>query len=411
MYRLLVALLLPLSRLATAQAVLSGTVLDSLTHQPLPFASVFLATTTLGATTNEQGHFDFARIPLGSYDLVASYVGYSLGKQRVVIAAGAAPQQLTFSLLPSANHLGEVVVRASNPHRADDYRKFKELFLGSTSFSKQCSIVNHKDLDVYYDVVKRELNATASNYIQVDNQALGYHIKYYGLRFRCQFAQDIISFYGQPVFEEMTPRNERQQQIWVANRATAYYGSLTHFLKSVYDNQVQEAGFLMQQVRLIPNTHLAHNDSMRLALLHKYRYTRLFFTPAEEDSISKWVKAPKAFAVLHTAARPIDSVRRVSTDKAHIFLRFTQELQVAYFGETPDPLYRIGMATIGPPGAPAPRNREVSRLRLLVPEAEIQPNGKLLNPIAVFTSEYMGFEKMGEFLPVNYVPPASPSHP
>ncbi|MEJ7659882.1 MAG: carboxypeptidase-like regulatory domain-containing protein [Hymenobacter sp.] len=40
-----------------AQAGLSGTVRDSVTRQPLPFASVFLANTTLGATTNEQGHY------------------------------------------------------------------------------------------------------------------------------------------------------------------------------------------------------------------------------------------------------------------------------------------------------------------------------------------------------------------
>jgi hypothetical protein len=45
------------------------------------------------------------------------------------------------------------------------------------------------------------------------------------------------------------------------------------------------------------------------------------------------------------------------------------------------------------------------------PEVEIEPNGQLANPLAVFTDEYWGFEKMGEFLPVNYLPPGSLSHP
>lgn len=84
-------------------------------------------------------------------------------------------------------------------------------------------------------------------------------------------------------------------------------------------------------------------------------------------------------------------------------------LQVCYFGEGPDPRYGQPMAALGPPGAPAPARRQVSRLRPLVPEAEIQPNGYLINPLAVFVSEYWGFEKIGEFLPLNYVPPASPS--
>ncbi|RZK14459.1 MAG: hypothetical protein EOO56_24925, partial [Hymenobacter sp.] len=61
--RLLFLVLLLLPGLAGAQASLSGTVRDSLTQKPLPFASVFLANTTLGVTTTEQGTFVFERVP------------------------------------------------------------------------------------------------------------------------------------------------------------------------------------------------------------------------------------------------------------------------------------------------------------------------------------------------------------
>ena len=60
---------------------------------------------------------------------------------------------------------------------------------------------------------------------------------------------------------------------------------------------------------------------------------------------------------------------------------------------------------------PSASNRQVSQLIMLVPEIEIQPNGQLTNPLAVFTDEYWGFEKMGEFLPVNYRPPAPAAAP
>ena len=62
---------------------------DSVTHQPLAFASVFLANTTLGVTTTEQGRFSFPSVPAGTYDVVGSYVGYRLAKQTVTVGASA----------------------------------------------------------------------------------------------------------------------------------------------------------------------------------------------------------------------------------------------------------------------------------------------------------------------------------
>jgi len=67
------------------------------------------------------------------------------------------------------------------------------------------------------------------------------------------------------------------------------------------------------------------------------------------------------------------------------------------------------MSALGAPGTPEPTQRQVSRLHLLASEVEIQPNGSLVNPLAVFVSEYWGFEKIGEFLPLNYLPPSIPT--
>ena len=89
---------------AQAQGKLSGVVQDSVTHQPLAFASVFLANTTLGATTTEQGQFEFPRVPKGTYDVVGSYVGYRLAKQTITVET--APMKLTINLAPTGNQLG-----------------------------------------------------------------------------------------------------------------------------------------------------------------------------------------------------------------------------------------------------------------------------------------------------------------
>ena len=393
---------------AWAQDSLSGVVQDSATHQPLAFASVFLANTTLGATTTETGQFVFPSVPAGTYDVVASYVGYRLARQTVV--AGPAPQLLTLRLGAAQHQLAEVVVRP-NPNRASDYEKFVELFLGRTAFSRQCRISNSDDVLVEYDTVENELTATSSKFVQVENQALGYRIKYYGLRFKTNFAKQYITFYGQPVFEEMPPRNPRQQQRWVANRAVAYRGSLTHFLKSVHDSRVADEGFLVQKLRLVPNPRFARADSLRRHLLR----TRnpILFSGAENDSLARWSREPRGFSMLYTTPRPLDSLRRLAADGGRVFLKFRDYLQVSYLREAPDPFYQLPRSLPGAAARTVPADRQVSRLVLLAPENEILPNGQLQNPLAVFTDEYWGFEKMGEFLPVNYLPPApaGPSQP
>ena len=381
---------------ARAQGRITGVVQDSVTHEPLPFSSVFLANTTLGATTNENGTFTLERVPKGTYDIVGSYVGYRLSKQSITVAAGATAGPVTLRLPSSGPQLAEVVVKA-DAHQEDNYRKFSKLFLGTTTFSKQCRIVNADAIDVFYNDTTKDLTATTDNFVQVENKALGYRIKYYGLRFQYNEASESAGFDGQTVFEEMTPKDDKQRRQWEANRLAAYNGSLTHFLKSVYDNQVTENNFLAQQVRMVQPPRATRAEA-------NLRKKKTPLTAADQDSLQAWA-ALAPIAQLNYAARPIDSLRRVSADGLHTFLRFSDELQVVYFGEAPDPNYPSAMSPIGPASKTMPTKRQVSRINLLAPEAEIRPNGTLVNPFDVVTGEYWGFQKIGEFLPLDYAPP------
>jgi len=389
---------------ARAQGKLTGVVQDSVTHAPLAFASVFLANTTLGVTTTEQGQFEFARVPAGRYDVVGSYVGYRLAKQAVTVAAGAAPQQLTLRLAPTGNQLGEVVVQPA-PNKPEDFKKFTAMFLGGTTFSAQCHLSNPDQVRVLYDDSTQELTARAKEFAQVDNDALGYRLKYYGLQFDYDADDQTISYYGEPVFEELKPRDEAQRRLWAANRLAAYTGSPMHFLRSVYRNRLRPEGFLTQQMRLVPNPRFERADARRRAL--QAARPAGDFTPAEQDSLAKWGREVPAFAKLSPAALPIDSVRRVSADGQHTYLRFTGELQVTHFGEAPDPRYGRPMSSLGATARPYPGLRQVSRLKLRGREAEIQANGAPLNPLDVLNGEYWGFERIGEFLPFDYQPPAA----
>ena len=388
---------------AHAQGKLSGVVQDSVTHEPLAFASVFLANTTLGATTTEQGQFEFARVPKGTYQVVGSYVGYRLSKQSVTV--GADPQRITLQLTPTGNQLGEVVVQPP-PNKPEDFQKFSKLFLGQSTFSEQCRISNPDQVRVFYDDSTRELTARAKEFVQIDNDALGYRVKYYGLYFAYDVDQQAITYYGEPVFQELTPRDEAQRQQWAANRAAAYTGSFMHFLRSVYTNRLKAAGFLAQRVGMVPNPRFERADGQRRALLA--RRPESGFTAAEQDSLAQWEREEPLRPTLYLPTRPIDSLRRVSADGQHAYLRFRDEVQVTHFGEAPDARYSRQPVTA--PVSTLPANlaqRQTSRLKLTDGEAEIKADGTLVNPLEASIGGYWGFEKIGEFLPFDYVPPAS----
>ena len=79
---LLLILITAASVSTQAQFVVSGTVLDSTTREPLGAASVFCQNTTLGTATNKQGEFTL-NLKSGGYDLIFSYTGYQTQTIRV----------------------------------------------------------------------------------------------------------------------------------------------------------------------------------------------------------------------------------------------------------------------------------------------------------------------------------------
>lgn len=96
---LLLSVLLGLGLLtARAQTQVSGRVLDRSTHQPVPYASVVVAGTTLGTTSNAEGEF-----VLRVRQLPAKVLAFSLGYGRDSVQAtqAGAGLPLALSLLPA----------------------------------------------------------------------------------------------------------------------------------------------------------------------------------------------------------------------------------------------------------------------------------------------------------------------
>ena len=93
MRRFLFAVLLLFSVSLYGQHTITGVVLDSLTQEPMPSATVYVNGTTLGTATDADGRFELKGVSLPA-TVVFSFVGY----QTQAIELNRYPESLTISL-------------------------------------------------------------------------------------------------------------------------------------------------------------------------------------------------------------------------------------------------------------------------------------------------------------------------
>ena len=118
-------------RAAQAQTTgrIDGLLLDAANQQPLPFAGVVLlraadSTFVTGAQSLESGAFALEKIPLGSYVLKATVVGYRTGLRAVSLTSAAPELHLgPLRLRTAATKLAEVVVKGQRAIVTDNLDK------------------------------------------------------------------------------------------------------------------------------------------------------------------------------------------------------------------------------------------------------------------------------------------------
>ncbi len=62
---------------------IKGKVMDAGTGAPLSDVNVFLSNTTIGTTTGTDGQFVIKNVPLGTYNVIFSYIGYETEKKNL----------------------------------------------------------------------------------------------------------------------------------------------------------------------------------------------------------------------------------------------------------------------------------------------------------------------------------------
>lgn len=92
---------------------LKGKITEAGSNAPIEFANVMLEGTQIGSVSDDQGNFEVAEVPPGTYNVRVSCVGFITKTVFEIEITRAKPQVIVVELEPSAKELKEVEVKAS----------------------------------------------------------------------------------------------------------------------------------------------------------------------------------------------------------------------------------------------------------------------------------------------------------
>lgn len=236
----------------TNQRKISGIVSDSQTGEPLFNVNIFLANTTTGGASGEDGRFIIHNVPQGGFDLVVSRIGYEI-KVVPVKLIEQKNYQFTFKLKPKPIKGEEVQVEAPEPKQwKKDLKKFELLFLGESENRAECKILNPYVLNFFDDRHSGRFYAFTDSTVKVENNALGYLLNIVFHRFEYTGTKLIYGVYAR--YEELPGKSDRERKKWENSRKNTYLGSFRHFVKSAVRGEIEKNGFVVYDVFSLDRT-------------------------------------------------------------------------------------------------------------------------------------------------------------
>ena len=236
-YLLICFALLSTPSFSQAAHTIKGQVMNEAGGAPIANCSVFINSTSKGTVTDAAGRFELSNIPDGKYVLIVSSIGYETYVQP--FSGTQLPLGLTIRLKQKATDLSAVTVAPFDPNGWDNWGKaFTDNFIGTTEYANLCTIKNKEVIHFRYSSKKELLTAVADSPIIIENKALGYTLKYQLEQFSVNFSAGTSMYLGYPLFIDMPAPSKTWEALWKKNREKAYYGSVMHFIRMLYKNQL-----------------------------------------------------------------------------------------------------------------------------------------------------------------------------
>jgi hypothetical protein len=368
MFIRLVAPILCFSLAAMAQpnprVAIVGRVSDDSTGAFLQNVNVFVAQTTLGCNTDESGRFEIKNVPLGSFEIVASRLGYALRSIRVEISEFGS-NSFDIRLHPMPITVREVVVSANEPVEwKRQLSTFTKLFLGTTLNADKCKILNPEVLD--FNELAGFFSATARKPLEIENRALGYHIQFILSVFKLEpgnstfelmsskvFGRGMLTLEGMPHYTDLTSSDPAEVRRWNEARMRAFKGSFRHFLVALTTKHLQDEGYV--------------------------------------------ISSRPSLAASRGQGREVteDSLVFVTSEPATKLVRFTEFLQVEYKRESEEPGYDLLRLKDS--------DAQTSWIELNYDAIKVNPEGLINEWFPTKLYGYWAWTRLADSLPLDYV--------
>lgn len=400
--KMLAIFLLFTAPVLTAQPVIKGRIVTSATGVPVPGSSVFISNSSIGTTADKNGYFKLSNIPAGKNDLVVSSIGYETSVY--TFSAEQLPLLVRVELDIKVRELSNVTVE---PSVEEGWAKWGSLFLnnfvGQTPNARHCKIKNEKAIRFRYFKKSNRVIAFSDEPIILENKALGYRLKYQMEEFEVNFRNGTSVFSGYPFFESMEEEGKQPRQKWIRSRDKAYFGSMMHFMWSVYHDSITQQGFEVRRLVRLPNL-----EKQRV----KEVYRRLHQMGNGKTADSSLARSRDSMPYYEQVLRQKDEIEiygkeTLTADSlvgrvegTYKIMYFPDYLYITYKNEVEDKDYLLFHREDRSPVF----QRSIIGLQNNQPVI-IDMNGGYYPPQEIFASAYWGWsEKMSDCLPIDYRP-------
>jgi hypothetical protein len=257
-------------------------------------------------------------------------------------------------------------------------------FIGDTKNSES-EVLNPEVLRFYLDSLNHKLTIRAVDQIHIINETLGYLINI------CltEFVQEekTISFDKQVFYKPLSSKSAELQAKWRENRLGLYKGSLLHFMRSLYKNNLESEGFVIKQVKKVDPTEMTSFKNYEILT----QYLPAFINDTN--------KLPSTYKVMVSkqALKPAELLK-VDTNDNLVYFASKEPVQVTYKnGYLPyEYLHSIGYETYA-------LQKQTSFISTLdTNKIMIQPNGRFLETSNIFVDGFWGWQNVFVRLPFDY---------
>jgi predicted transcriptional regulator len=392
----------------SGQNSLNGKVVDAESLEPLEFATVFINNSTFGGITDRNGNFQI-NIPPGNYELVISYLGYQTFS--FPFNTNSIRDSYEFRILPEFFELEEAgIAEKRDKTWYNNLEIFKENFLGTSINGQRCRILNPEVLILDNETNKNVLTARSKGILEIENSNLGYSIKFVLEGFELNLENKISKYAGYPYFIEQDIPRRRKAQI-EKQRIRAFEGSITHFVRVLYQGNIEEEGFVVKKSELKTNRERP-SDAEIEAAKEQLAQTRTWLV---RDSLRQFIQKeslPKERVELSeedlSAGNLVEEARN-----GLLFLTYTDPFFVIFEKEPEEPNYRKYSAklqssnhtrgrTAGFQANLDPMPFQVTQLTLTGNALRLFEDGSYFHPFDLYLDGYMAWEKIGDLMPIDY---------